>query len=67
MKSKPTFETHETQISWGTIQDLIASFLHAAPKGTVHGEIMNIKLDYKGGYLSNDKLIPVTILVRKGV
>lgn len=57
------------QISWNNIQDFIASNLYPLAKGKIDpdDEIVSIKLDYKGGYVSQDKIIPVEVITRKGV
>ncbi len=67
--TSPKFEEVELKLSWSNIQDQIASFILATAKGKIpeNSDISSIKLAYAGGYLSRDKIIPVTILVRKGV
>jgi hypothetical protein len=62
-------KTVELQISWNNIQDFIASNLYSLAKGKINSddEIVKIKLNYAGGYVPEDKIIPVEVITRKGV
>lgn len=66
---KQNLKTLHFDISWGNIQDTIASMIYAIAKGKIKNneEILSIKLDYAGGYVSQDKIIPVECVIQKGV
>lgn len=68
MENFPTKTLH-FEVSWGNIQDQIASMIHALAKGAIkhNEEIISIKLNYAGGYVGNDKVIPVECIIQKGV
>lgn len=56
-------------ISWSNIQDQIASLIYAMAKGklTEKDEIVSVNLKYAGGFVAHDKIIPVELVVKKGV
>lgn len=60
----------KVRMSWGNIQDQIASAIHAIAKGKIKkGErIVGIRFDYDGGhYYPDDKLFNIDVLVRDEV
>ena len=65
--SSKRLETVPLEISWSNIQDQIAALLYAMRKIPEGTEILSIKLNYPGGFVSQDKIIPVEVVIRKGV
>jgi hypothetical protein len=67
--SSKALKTVDLKMSWNNIQDAIASVIYPIAKGKISSddEIISIKLDYKGGFVSQDKIIPVEVITRKGV
>ena len=65
--SSKRLSTVSMEVSWSNIQDSIASMLYALGKGKIDPdqEIMSIKLDYAGGYVAQDKVIPVEVILKK--
>lgn len=71
-RSKMSSENLRTvclDISWSNIQDQIASLIYAMAKGklTEKDEIVSVNLKYAGGFVAHDKIIPVELVVKKGV
>jgi hypothetical protein len=66
-KQSNSLSTVVTELSWSNIQDQIAALLYATKKIPEKTEILSIILDYAGGAVANDKVIPVKIITRKGV
>ena len=60
-------ETHFLKLSWSNIQDQIVALLYATKAIPEDQEGMSIKLDYAGGFVAQDKIIPVEVIVKKGV
>lgn len=60
-------KTYNLEMSWGFIQQYIAQALYATTAIPHDQEIMSIKLDYEGGYVSTDKIIPIEVITKKGV
>ena len=57
--------TVSKEVSWGNLQDQLAALFYSLkviPEGT---EIVKIKLDYSGGYVAHDKIIPVEIITKE--
>jgi len=67
--SSKKLETVNLQISWSNIEAWIAAGIQSVAKGTIpeDAEIKSIKLDYPGGYVAQDKVISVEVILRKGV
>jgi len=68
--SVSNFRSIPMKMSWGNIEDLIASFIHATQKGRFkkNDEIVHVKINnYEGGYVSSDKELNIEVLVKKGV
>ena len=67
--SSKNLRTVDLELSWGNIQDQIASLIHSMAKGKLkdNEEVVSLKLNYSGGYVPQDKIIPVEVIVRKGV
>lgn len=67
MKNSKKFNSIELQMSWSNIQDQIAALLYATKKVANSDEILSISLEYGGGTVGFDKIIPIKVLTRKGV
>ena len=67
--SSENLRTINLDISWANIQDQIASLIYSMAKGKISEkeDIISVKLDYAGGFVPQDKIIPVEIIVKKGV
>lgn len=63
------FRTVELELSYDMIQSFIETGLRAMAKGKLKDsdDVLAIKLDYAGGYVTQDKIIPVEVIVQKGV
>jgi hypothetical protein len=63
------FRTIPLELSYDMIQSFIETGLRAMAKGKIKDsdDVLKIKLDYAGGHVSGDKIIPVEVIVQKGV
>jgi len=62
-------KTIELELSYNMIQSFIETGIRAMAKGKLKDsdDVLSIKLDYAGGYVAQDKVIPVEVIVQKGV
>ena len=62
-------KTIELELSYNMIQSFIETGIRAMAKGKLKDsdDVLAIKLDYAGGYVAQDKVIPVEVIVQKGV
>ena len=69
MRLKQQQRTVELKMSWGNIQDALARHLYPLAKGKIDpdDEIVSIKLNYGGGLPSQEEIIPLEVITRKGV
>lgn len=67
MQNSNKQKVYETELSWSNIQDQIAALLYATKLISDKEEILSIKLEYAGGHVGQDKVIPVKIITRRGV
>ena len=65
--NSPRFETIQFDVSWDNIQAWILSGLMSMAKGKLKDddEILSMKLDYQGGYVAQDKVIPIELIKDK--
>jgi hypothetical protein len=61
--------TVELKVSWDNIQSWIEAGIRSMAKGKISDQdhVLKIKLDYAGGYVAGDKIIPVEVITEKGV
>jgi len=57
------------EVSWDNIESWIATGIQSLAKGKFKDDedIVRIKMDYAGGFVSVEKIIPVDIVLQKGV
>lgn len=69
MNSANNYKPVNFEVSWGFIQQAIETAVRTLAKGKLKDSenVMSIKLDYAGGYVAQDKVIPVEVLVQKEV
>ena len=67
MSSNKNLETLEFSVSWSNIQDAIAAMLQPLVKGKIGSDddILSLKMDYEGGYVSPEKLLKVEAIVQR--
>lgn len=67
MRSENKLTTSELTVSWSNIQAWIEAGLRSVKGIPDNVDIVKIKLDYPGGYVGEDKVIPVEIISREEV
>lgn len=65
MSSK--LSTMEQELAWSQISAFIEAGMRALAKGEIPEEqdVVKMKLDYPGGYLAEDKLVKVTLILKE--
>lgn len=67
MRSKRSLQTVKLEVAYSLIQDNMAQMLMAFAKGKISStdDIVAIKLNYPGGHVAQDKVIPIEIILKK--
>ncbi len=64
MSSNKRFEPLQFNVSWDNIESWILAGLRTMAKDKIkdNDELLSLKLDYPGGYISSEKVIPIEII-----